>query len=193
MQLQDFYELSARYARGVAWFKPRDPSVSNEFLWNLFSGGAEDGPIEFRIMKAKNVFDVIPNSASVLIVSERTKNLFAEAGFTGWRSFPVRLYDQKDQLLQDAYSGIAVVGRAGRLDEEHSVAEWALGPDGRRAGILAMNGIHFDVAEWDGSDIFMLEDKGYILVTSRVIGALREGGISGWKATPVLDYGRDED
>ena len=48
-----------------------------------------------------------------------------------------------------------------------------------------------DLAQWDGSDFFRLKPvEGFIFVTDRVIQALRDNGLTGWKAQSLEELQR---
>ncbi|MHC5054458.1 MAG: hypothetical protein ACYTKD_07055 [Planctomycetota bacterium] len=56
-----------------------------------------------------------------------------------------------------------------------------------RKSPLRMDGLHFDTANWDGSDFFTLEDADFCIVVRGVVEALREAEFTGWEARPVTE------
>jgi hypothetical protein len=91
--------------------------------------------------------------ATIRLVSQRLLDLLNREGFTGWSSYPVRLYG-KDDEPPPGYAGLAIRGRSGPIDVSRSVAGEKVGPGG---SVPIWRGLYFDPATWDGSDIFAPE------------------------------------
>jgi hypothetical protein len=112
--------------------------------------------------------------AIVNLVSKRLVDLLAKEKFTGWSVFPVRLYGKDEESLP-GYAGLAVRGRCGPIDASRSVPGKKVGPGG---SVPIWNGMYFDPATWDGSDIFAPEGTTHIVVTGKVKRALDEHRIT---------------
>ena len=83
---------------------------------------------------------------------------------------------------------MSITGRAGCLDRQRSVTKWDVYDDHK--WIAGMRGLYFDVRQWDGSDLFMLRDSdvGCVIVTTRLVAALKLSKITGWDSVPVLKF-----
>jgi len=53
---------------------------------------------------------------------------------------------------------------------------------------MAIDGLYFDPANWDGSDIFRVDDFLAPLMTDRVAKALREARITNYRAKPIREF-----
>jgi hypothetical protein len=112
-----------------------------------------------------------------VLVSERFLDVLREHGFTGWTTFPVRVFLHDGSELK-GYSGFAVTGRAGPIDDSLSeeVILPPLVPSGRaRPGL---RGACFAPESWDGSDFFACGDSSAITVTETVRQALEAARLS---------------
>lgn len=136
-------------------------------------------PIEFVRDEGRKPHDLIGTSyGRPLLVSERFLDVLREHGFTGWTTFPIRVFLDRGSELE-GYHGFAVTGRCGPIDD--SLSEEVIlpppAPGGRaRAGL---RGLCFPPESWDGSDIFTSEAGGAaIFVVERVKQALEEAGVT---------------
>lgn len=120
------------------------------------------------------------------LISERVRSLLLEHKFTGWRTFPVELYDKFGKLIE-GYHGLCVTGRAGPVDISRAPIAVlpSVVPEGEPE--IVKQGLYFDENTWDGSDFFCLKDRNDFLITRRVVKALQKArpAIKNWKAEPV--------
>ena len=93
------------------------------------------------------------------IISDRTVNLLEDNHITGWKTFPVEIYDKKGNLIS-GYQGFSVTGRGGSTK------------DGK-----------YKISQWDGSDIFMI-GNGMHHVIERVKILLEENKIDAAEFEP---------
>ncbi len=190
--LDAFHVLAARsLRRSMAWFAVRRGGVLNtaHYFALLRGDGGALGTAELDMVEGRVLADFIANDAALIIVASSVKSILSESGLTGWREYPVRLYDRKGAAISKEYTGLSIVGRTGCYDRERSVTRWQISKDGCKT-VSEMNGIHFDPREWDGSDIFMLTDTDirFVLATTRLISALKRMCATGWVSCPVLDF-----
>ena len=94
------------------------------------------------------------------IISDRIVKIFEENHVTGWKTYPVEIYDKKGNLIS-GYQGFSVTGRGGSMKEN----KW------RRS-------------DWDGSDIFIIGNIGHY-VTERVKILLEENKIKSAEFFPL--------
>jgi hypothetical protein len=135
-------------------------------------------PIEFVRDEGRTPHDVVGTTyASLILVSERFLDVLREHRFSGWATFPVRVFlDEGTEL--DGYHGFAVIGRAGPIDD--SLSEEVIlpppAPHGRaRRGL---RGACFPAESWDGSDVFACGESSAVTVTEAVKQALEEAEIT---------------
>ncbi len=174
----------------IAYLSGRDDSMKDAQYCTVLDGRTvPTKPVEFEIIQGSLIRDFAGNDRSMLIVSEKVLSLFVTSGFSGWREYPVRLFGRDGKGIRAKYHGLSVIGRTGRLDSRRSVTKWYNCRDGRKT-IAGIRGLYFDVRQWDGSDIFMFKDNdvGGVIVTKRVIAALKTSKSTGWESVPVLKF-----
>jgi len=127
-------------------------------------------PVRFlqsKNTKGSRLYDVIfTGYPSTKLVSERVTQTLSEAGFSGWSTFPISLSWKNGEEIS-GYSGLAVTGRAGVLDDERCPIVEELSPwTGKQ--IHSRKGYYFDPESWDGSDFFFPRGTTLMIVTERV-------------------------
>jgi hypothetical protein len=133
-------------------------------------------------MGGKTPGDVIWTDESLLIAAQWVLDLMREAGFTGWTTFPVVVL-AKDGSPVPGYSGFAVTGRCGPVTVDRSnLIEPERGP-------AMYQGLTFDPATWDGSDIFRV-NLGPPLVLAPVKEALERAKVRNLRFTPLAEVKR---
>jgi hypothetical protein len=135
-------------------------------------------PIEFIRDQGGAPCDVVGTTyATLTLVSKRFLDALREHGFTGWTTFPVRIFLEKGSELE-GYHGLAVTGRCGPIDD--TLSEEIIVPPsvpGGRAG-PGLRGLCFEPSSWDGSDVFTAAGYAGIFVVKAVKRVLEEVGIT---------------
>ena len=126
-----------------------------------------DRPIKYVRFMGGKPCDFIWTGMGFPLISARVVELLEENSIAGWKTYPVEVYGKSNQRVP-GYSGLAITGRCGRIDE--SMSRRALRPpvvpQGKPYWVLI--GLFFDCKSWSGHDFFIPKDTGFILVTSRV-------------------------
>lgn len=142
-------------------------------------------PIEagYQMGSNKKIADIIwTSSVAPLIVSERFINLLKSGSFKGWDKYKIKLLDKEKEEIHNYY-GLSITGRCGSIDDSKSEKIMVNYPAGKFPNY---KGLYFSPTSWDGSDLFMTEDRtGWIFVTDRVKKALEGINIQNVKITPV--------
>lgn len=187
LSLSDTFSLGPRYAdRHVGYWLQKRCGASNKLLKNFLRGvSTPKREIVFKVEEGARFTDVLGNGELILIVSQKFVDVLSSAGFLGWHTYPIKLYDKSNTLISKPVFGIGITGRAGPIDKKRGVV-WTKLPHSKRR-VPGRNGLYFNTSNWDGSDIFMLEDANYVLITRRVAEALEKAKLSGFKAKPVSD------
>lgn len=124
--------------------------------------------------------DFLPCGVSFYLISERLKALLEDSGVTGWKCYPIELYDKKGNKVE-GYHGFSVTGRAGHYKEfETPPVELGYSPKS--------HGLHFDFDSWDGSDVFQLIPR-YIIISTRLADLLMKNRMSGISLARLTEYG----
>ena len=146
--------------------------------------------IEIRITKGGQAGDFIWNDGNLLVASEKVLQVLESKRFRGFFPIPTEVLMKTHSGPLRGYSVLAIRGRAGPIDEVRSrvVRSGRYGPDGRPR-IMAIDGLYFDSENWDGSDIFSVEDFPLqALITRDVLGALRDRTITNFSARPLSEF-----
>ena len=102
----------------------------------------------------------------VFVVSDRLVNVLLDNNITGWKTYPIIVYDKKGTAI-NGYHGFTVSGRGGTM----------LAPMDERGNIIGHpECIVWDSCQWDGTDIFWIKPN-YVVVTERVKDVLKEARI----------------
>ncbi len=145
-----------------------------EFGATLFSGEANTNTplrVEWGGGRAKPA-DVEWEPGVLVLLSGRVKDLLEEHGISGWKSYPVCLYDKFGKPVE-GYSALGVTGRCGPADPAKALKRLRVYPSGFIG--YEYYGNYFDPESWDGSDIFVADGEGPgICVTERVKKLLKK-------------------
>lgn len=115
------------------------------------------------------------------LISDRFKNVLEESGITGWKSYPIALFDKKGNPIE-GYNGFSVTGRAGKMQKfDQLPLECGYSADAY--------GCYFDTETWDGSDLFNTEGSWHIIANERFIKVLMENKITACDYCRLTDYG----
>lgn len=110
------------------------------------------------------------------VVSDRFVKVLRECNASGFETFPVPLVRNNRQMAESY--GLLVFGRGGPFDPVRSQAQMS------GQTVMGYCGVHMDVAEWDGSDVFFIPGLGIgLYVTSRVATAIRHAKLQNVKVT----------
>ena len=138
----------------------------------------------------KRYYDIlcIGCGSSLFLVSDRFLEVLETNHFTGWKSYPVRLFE-KNGTEVFGYNGFSVTGKAGKIDWEKSEVVQIPGPIDETVTYPYYKGALIDMREWDGSDIFMPSNSWRKFITEPVYKALKKAkmtNIKFEKATEIL-------
>lgn len=106
---------------------------------------------------------MLTTEAVICLFSDRVFQVLRENRFSGWRTFPVQLFDKENKIIE-GYHGLSVTGRCGSLDKPRRVPI----PRGKRW----WRGLYVKDDFWDGSDVFLPYGTTFVFVTQEVKDAL---------------------
>jgi hypothetical protein len=133
------------------------------------------GPVIVRWkMGAKVPSDIIHTTLAIpIVVHARVAELFKQHHFSGWDSYPIKLYGKAGEEIA-GYYGLSIKGRCGAIDNGMSRQVPRQYPAGE---FLVWKGLYFDPESWDGSDLFMPSHGGWIFVIEEVMHAMRKARV----------------
>lgn len=136
-----------------------------------------DFPIIFKQECGKKPHDVLDTgTATLFLISSKMKAILEENNLTGWRTFPVKIYDKQENEIQDYY-GLSVIGRCGPIDYSKSeIIEKSMiegGPVSKH-----YKGLYVGLDDWDESDFFMPKGLFTKIVTKRAMEAINKAKLT---------------
>jgi len=143
-------------------------------------------------MGGKSLYDIIwTTNAFPLIVSERVIELFKSNGITGWKTYNVKIYSKKNELIDQKYYGLIITGRCGYQDySKNSIIM-------DKIGIMTephSKGFYFKDDYWDGSDLFMCkpdengESNMFRFCTQKLADLIKKEKINNLSLEKVTDF-----
>jgi len=172
-----FYALGERFTRGTFRVHALGELPGGDPLGLTRGEISTQEPVCFHHDEGSRLKDHIGTTQALLhLVSDRFVGVLE--GFSGWRAYPVEVYD-KDGELVPGYHGLAMTGRCGPIDDDLSPVMVLPPPVPQGKAMPHRIGIRFWPETWDGSDLFMPEGRGWVLVTQEVRDALTAAKITG--------------
>ena len=183
LTMEDFYQFASRNYLTTFSVSPeiaikaredKDYDKLREIRKKLTLGDFEglEVPVIFREDRdsGKRFRDVLDNRGGEMLISDRLKQLLFDNNITGWKSYPIRMYDKRGNEVY-GYSGFSVTGRCG------GTLEYRTDKVCYANGYRFFEGLSFDIAQWDGSDIFMVNGNRSIIITKLVYKLFKENKI----------------
>jgi hypothetical protein len=129
-------------------------------------------PLDFTLDRKREPKDLLLGGPpSVCLVSDAFVAALEGAGASGWATYPIVLRRRGGEPIA-GYQGLSVVGRAGR--PSYASSELFMGrPFTVGPAVPMVRGMGFDLASWDGSDVFLLETTAHVIVTSPIRDAVK--------------------
>ena len=115
------------------------------------------------------------------LISPRLQALLAESPLSGWTTYPVVL--EQDLSALRGYRALGITGRCRRvafIEDERHVVE-------RGDGYAVVKGLEIDMSTWDGADLFMGSDSGFVIATDRVRQLFKRAKIGNVSFVPAED------
>lgn len=197
LTMEDFYYFHSRNYLTTFSVSPeiaikaredKDYDKSREIRIKLTLGDFEglEFPVIFREDRdsGKRFRDVLDNRGGEMLISDRLKQLMIDNNVTGWKSYPIRMYDKRGNEVH-GYNGFSVTGRCG------GTLEYTTDKVCYEDGFRFFEGMSFDIEQWDGSDIFMVNGNRTIIITKFVYKLFKENKIDAIEmiALPKMPHG----
>lgn len=182
------FEMSEGSTYGALHLIPRDDIADPQAI--LKAEVLPESPVILDYHFGGKPRDVISaGSVHIKAFADRVVETLREGGFTGWATYPVEIYGKNKERIE-GYQGFAVTGRCGPIDDSKSPLESCEPrvPGGRR--VQRRVGMYFDQQTWDGSDIFMPEQCGFVFVVERVKRALEKTKVKNFSFTRLTEIER---
>lgn len=179
MDMQRFYQITYAFLSGGL-------VVNSEFATDpyKFMRGEQEvqTPVLVNRSGGHKLYDVIHGSAvGVLLFHNRFFKALRAERVTGFDSLPASIM-VRDKTVDD-YSFLVVKGRAYGIDDYKGevIDKGPIVPGG--ASVVVKRGLYFDEGTWDGSDIFLLDETLFIIVTEKVMNIIKNLAITNLTCT----------
>jgi hypothetical protein len=132
-------------------------------------------PVVFKHDDGKKLCDILDTGyASLFLISDRLKAILEENKLTGWKVYPIKLYDKKNNEIF-GYSGFSITGRCSPPSyAESEIIEKQYVPTGPICKLYK----GMTINNWDGSDFFLPEGTLHIIVSKKAADILKENKIT---------------
>ena len=143
-------------------------------------------PVTFKQEYGKKLTDILDTGwPSLHLISDRMKKILEENKLTGWKIYPIKLYDKKNNEILD-YHSFSVTGLSAPMDYSKSeIIEKSSVTDGPL--IKYYKGMYIDISKWDGTDFFSPMNSNGLIITKKAAEALTKNKITNLKLTDIAD------
>lgn len=114
-----------------------------------------------------------------ILISDNLLEILTDNQITGWRSYPVLVYDKKGNEIR-GYNGFTVTGRGGEMRFLIDKKELSRVESTKQY-------IQWDKSQWDGSDFFWVKPM-FLLATKKVRDVFKREKIKYLRLTPFSEY-----
>ena len=183
--------FAARAEEFERYLLRKEFSEAGSFYDKLILGDYKDiqFPVIYHELKGgssgKRMRDILDTRHPPLyLISDRFKVILEESYITGWKSYPIALFDKKGNRIE-GYNGFSITGRAGKMQKfDQLPLEYGYSANA--------DGYYFDIETWDGSDLFHAEgDMIDIFASERFIKVLVDNKITAceyYRLTDMRDW-----
>lgn len=166
---------------------------------NLIKGDYENitFPVVFKQAFGKKYTDILDTGrVNLFLISDRLKKILEENELTGWKTFPIKLYDKKDNEIF-GYNGFSITGYCDPIDYSKSeIIEKKYASNGPI--VKFYKGKFFDLNSWNGTNFFSPRGKLNIFIDKKTADLLKKNKITNLNLinlaeaevdVKILDYG----
>ena len=174
MEMKDFFSFMSQPASSTVQAHPSDKNIDH---LKLIKGNYEgiDFPITFKQEYGNKLYDILDTGfAGFFLISEKMRKTLEENNLTGWKVFPIKLYDKKGNEIT-GYHGFSATGHSGPTSYEKSeIIEKRRVPHGPLCKFY--KGVNID--NWDGTDFFTPDGTYQTFITKKTADILKKNKIT---------------
>jgi hypothetical protein len=177
MEINEFFDFSSKLVSSTfqAGAIGIPKGAQGELIMGEYAG--IDFPVIFMQEYGHKLTDILDTGyTSLCLISDRLKILLEENGFTGWKCFPIRLFDKKKNEVL-GYHGFSITGRCGPIDRTKSTII-----EKQRASGWPMRkfykGLYIGLDTWDNTDFFIPKGSAWPIITKKVADVLKKNKIT---------------
>ena len=186
MNIKDFYFFGSKLLSTTFQASPENISLDeNSLILGIFDN--IDFPVIFRQEYGKKITDMLDTGfVSLFLISDKMLRVLEENKITGWETYPVKVYDKKGNEVE-GYHGFSITGRSGPVNYDNSeIIKKQLAPKGPPSKYY--KGLYFGYEEWDGSDFFITKGSFHIIVTKKVVQAVKKAQLTNIRFECLKDF-----
>ena len=180
MEMKDFFKFGSKLIlanfQAVPVGLKEDENGNSDHL-NLIKGNYDhiDFPVTFKQEDGKKLNDILDTGyAGFYLISEKMKIIIEENELTGWKIFPIKLYDKKGNKI-NGYHGFSITGNSSSINYKKSeINEKKLTPNGPICKFY--KGIFID--KWDGTDFFTPEGTYQTLISRKAAQVIKKNKLT---------------
>ena len=183
MESKDFFSLSSKLSSSTVQAHPIDLKIDHSKLIKGDYTGV-NFPVIFKQKYGNELDDILDTGVvGLFLISDRMKTVLEENNLTGWKTFPIKLYDKNGNEII-GYHGLSITGRCGSASFEKSeIIEKQLVPTGPVCKYY--KGISID--NWDGMDFFSPDKKYRAFITKRTADILKKSKLTNVRLENLAD------
>jgi len=174
MKIKDFFSLSSKLSSSTVQAHPTDLNIDH---LKLIKGDYTriDFPVIFKQEYGNKLRDMLDTGlVGLFLISDRMKTILEENNLTGWKTFPIKIYDENGDEIT-GYHGFSIIGRSGPINYEKSeIIEKRLVPTGPISKYY--KGIFID--KWDEMDFFSPDKKYRTFITKKAADILKKSKLT---------------
>ena len=206
MNINQFYKLSFDHPNSLAHVVNQD--LRRDGYNELAQGELSQFkmPIILKQDSGKNWKDILRLTVGLHLISDRVKKALETNNITGYKTFPIIIYDKKGNKVP-GYYGLSITGRSGEIDwtkseiitkrQENNYTkqdadamkavypDWEIPPP---KDYQYYKGLHPGLEKWDGSDIFKNESTNYIFLSQKAYDVLKSLKLNNTKYVNLAEY-----
>lgn len=174
MDVKKFFDFGSKPASSTVQAHLVDTNIDHLKLIKGDYTGIEF-PVVFKQEYGSKLYDLLDTGhAGFLLISDRMKSVLEENKLTGWKTFPIKLYDKEGEEIL-GYHGFSVIGKCGPTNYKNcEIIKKRLVPKGPLCQYY--KGVTIDT--WDGNDFVTPEGTYETFITRKAADILKKHRIS---------------
>ena len=190
MEISEFFDFHSKLVSSTfqahATGLPTSDKISARLQLVMGDYKGIDFPVVFVQAYGHKLTDILDTGyPSLYIISDKLKILLGENHFTGWKTYPIRLFDKKNNEIF-GYHGFSITGRCGPIDEKKSpIIERRPVPEGPIWKFY--KGLYIGLDQWDKTDFFYPQGSTWAVITTRVAECLKKNKITNLRMQSLAD------
>ena len=188
MEMKNFFDFNSKMVLSNVFAPPIGLNIDDNL--KLIKGDFTniDFPMRFKQHFGKKLNDILDTEhPGFYLISDRMRTILEAAKLTGWKTFPIVLYDKHWDEIPN-YHGFSTTGKSGPISYDNcEIIEKRYVPNGPICKFY--KGLFID--KWDGSDFFTPEGNYGTFITKKAADVLREHKISNLRLENLADIETD--